>query len=123
MHSSETSQGTDLPHVGSYEPDPLFVNSRKEAIIIFLVWLSALLWAVPYCYINGFRGDVAFDPATLKMVWGIPNWVFWGIAVPWVIADLATIAFCYYMANDDLGEAHEGADIAADIQAEQGDNA
>ena len=34
----------------------------------------------------------------------MPDWVFWGIAVPWLVCVLFTTWFCFfYMADDDLG--------------------
>lgn len=81
--------------------DPIFLHARREALIIFAVWVLALLWAVPYCYINGY--DI--DPTTLKTVWGVPSWVFWGIGAPWILANIFTFWFClFYMEEDDLGE-------------------
>jgi hypothetical protein len=100
------------------EWDPVFLHSRREAIVIFCIWLAALLWAVPYCYLNGYAGNI--DPADVSTVWGIPSWLFWGIAVPWVVADLATIWFCFcFMQDDDLGVAHEGEDLEEDIRSER----
>lgn len=88
------------------EYDPVFLHSRREAVIIFGVWIVALVWAVPYCYLNGYLDSGArVDPESLRTVWGIPSWVFWGIAVPWLAADVFTIWFCFcYMQDDDLGE-------------------
>lgn len=94
--------------------DPVFLNSRREAVFIFCVWAVALLWAVPFCYLNGYIHDT--DPQTMSTVWGIPAWLFWGIAVPWLVADVVTMWFCFrFMAHDDIGEAHEGADIEEEI--------
>lgn len=81
------------------EFDPVFINSRREAILITVVWLCAMLWSVPYCYINGY--PVNFDSDTFQTVWGIPAWVFWGIGVPWVVANMLTIAFCVFVMKDD----------------------
>jgi hypothetical protein len=93
---------------------PVFVNARREATIVFFVWVAALGWSVPYCYLNGY--GKAIDPDNLNIVWGMPSWVFWGVFVPWMIANIFTIAFCFlYMQDDDLGEAHEGADLAEEI--------
>lgn len=91
------------------EYDPVFLHSRREAAIIFGVWIVALVWAVPYCYLNGYLDSGArVDPESLRTVWGIPSWVFWGIAVPWLAADVFTIWFCFcYMQDDDLGEERE----------------
>lgn len=106
------------PPVSPPEWDPVFLHSRREAIVIFCIWLAGLLWAVPYCYLNGYAGNI--DPADVATVWGIPSWLFWGIAVPWVVADLATIWFCFcFMQDDDLGVAHEGEDLAEDIHSER----
>ena len=85
-------------------------SARREAIVIFCLWVTALLWVVPYCYFNGYGGNV--DPSTISMIMGIPTWLFWGIFVPWLAADAFTIWFCFfYMMDDDLGEANEDANI------------
>lgn len=93
------SDGTDL------ERDPVFVNSRREAVVIFFIWLAALLWCVPCCYQLGFKPQ---DAQSLKTIFGVPSWLFWGIALPWVVADVLTVwvAF-FYMKDDDL-DAVEG---------------
>ncbi len=104
-------------HRESHESDydPVYLHSRREALIIFGVWVAAFCWSVPYCYLNGYPPRV--DPDTFATVWGMPAWVFWGIVVPWLVADLVTIWICFfYIADDDLGEAHEGADVAQDRQ-------
>ena len=95
------------------EYDPVFLHARREAIIIFSVWVLALLWAVPYCYLNGYTSD--FDVQIDTML-GVPSWVLWGVAVPWLLADIFTVWFCFcYMADDDLDEAYGGADIKEEI--------
>jgi len=101
------------------EYDPVFLHARREAWIIFGVWVVAFLWAVPFCYLNGYGKTI--DPQNFSTVWGIPTWLFWGIAFPWLVADLFTTWFCFfYMENDDLGEAHEGADVEEEIAERHG---
>jgi len=96
------------------EYDPVFLHSRREAVIIFCLWVMALLWVVPFCYFNGYGGNV--DPNTISMIMGVPTWLFWGIFVPWLVADVFTIWFCFcYMKDDDLGEANEGANIEEEL--------
>lgn len=81
--------------------DPVFLNSRREAIVIASVWVLGLIWAVPYCYLTGYN----LAPEEVQTIVGIPSWIFWGIGVPWVIADLFTAWFCFlYMSEDDLEE-------------------
>ena len=96
------------------EYDPCFVHSRREALVILCLWLVAMLWAVPFCHFNGYVGHV--DPENVKTIWGIPSWLFWGIAVPWIVADLFTVWFCFFfMQDDDLGEVQEGSGLDEDI--------
>lgn len=101
--------------------DATYRHARREAILIFCAWAVALLWAVPYCYFSGFTtGPSSIDPETMPLVLGIPSWVFWGVGAPWLAADVFTIWLCFfYMEDDDLGEAHEGADVAEDIAEHQ----
>lgn len=107
---------SSLPDKSQY--DPTFVNSRREAIVIFGSWVVALIWAVPYCYLNGY--NVA-DPENIKTVLGIPSWLFWGIAAPWVAANLFTTWFCFaYMKDDDLGVNPDAEPVAETDHQEQG---
>ena len=81
--------------------DPVFLHSRREALVIFAVWLAALAWAVPFCYLTGYERGVA-APATML---GIPTWAFWGIAAPWILANAFTVWFCFRFMEDDPLEA------------------
>lgn len=88
--------------------DPVFLHSRREAVVILGVWALSLLWTVPYCYLNGYQSPAA--PEELPIVLGMPAWVFWGIAVPWVVCGLISIALClWFIQDDDLGETAEKA--------------
>ncbi len=94
--SNDTGTGPRLTQV--------FLNSRREAIVIFGSWFVALCWAVPYCYINGYGHLV--DPETMSTTMGIPTWLFGGILLPWIIADLFTTWVCFFFMKDDkLGAA------------------
>ena len=86
-----------IPETVEMEYDPVFLHARREAIVIFCTWLVALIWAVPYCYMHGY--NVA-DPSQIKTVFGIPSWLFWGIAVPWIVANLFTTWFCFGFMKD-----------------------
>ena len=85
--------------------DPTFRSTRREAAVIFAVWVAALLWTVPVCYLAGYGGTAWTDT-----VGGIPRWVFWGVAVPWAAASAFALWFSLrVMGDDDLGEADPGA--------------
>lgn len=105
------------------EDDPLYLRTRREAFIILGMWACCFLWTVPYCYLYGYRSHEASSSATgpdaAKLVGplekynrtadsityplglGIPDWVFWGIVVPWGIAMLASILFCLFVFHDE----------------------
>ena len=103
MSSQEiTPLTTDTPT--ALQHTRVFLNSRREAIVIFGSWFVALCWAVPYCYINGYGHLV--DPETMSTTMGIPTWLFGGILLPWIIADLFTTWVCFFFMKDDkLGAA------------------
>ncbi len=102
------------PPPEQWEYDPVFLHSRREAIMIFCVWGVGLIWAVPFCYFTGYIDN--FDSATFSTTLGMPTWLFWGIAAPWVVADIFTVWFCFwYMKDDDLGVAQEGLDIEEEV--------
>ena len=104
---SSTSSGP-----GHDELDPVFLHARREALWILGAWAACLLWAVPYCYLNGYNRSAE----ELQTILGMPDWVFWGIVVPWILADVFAIWFCFfYMVDDDLGEAQEGRDLEEEI--------
>jgi hypothetical protein len=88
--------------------DPVFLHSRREAIVILAVWGAFFAWVVPYCYLNGYTAPAR--PVELPLVLGMPAWVFWGVALPWVVAGLVSIALClWFIQDDDLGPAPEDA--------------
>lgn len=97
--------------------DPVVRNSRREAIIIGLVWLASTLFCCFYSWWFGYGS--AEHPLTsqdVRPIWGIPSWAFWGYIVPWVVCALFTIWFAgFYMVDDDLGRDH-AAELESDIR-------
>ena len=81
--------------------DPVFLNSRREALIILTAWATCLVWAVGYCQFAGYETPEGPVPKTM----GIPSWVFFGVLVPWVLASTFSIVFSLkFMKDHDLGE-------------------
>ena len=65
------------------------------------VWLACLVWSVGSGYVLGYRRD----PADVRLLLGMPDWVFWSVVLPWGLCLLFSVWFCFfYMADDDLGE-------------------
>ncbi len=77
-----------------------YYHARRETVVILSVWFLALVYVVTYCYLFG----KAPQEGPIKLVWGIPSWVFWGVVIPWLVCDVITVWFSlWYMADDDLG--------------------
>ena len=74
-------------------------------MVILAAFAVCLVWSVTWCYLAGYRGP---GEAGLATVLGMPSWVFWGVLVPWLGADLFACWFCFFfMADDPLGECED----------------
>lgn len=83
--------------------DVVFVQSRKELIVILIIWLVFAVWVVGASGLLGYEaseGEVA-------VTWGIPTWVFWSIGVPWVVANGVIGWFCFGFMRDQSLEDDE----------------
>ena len=94
-----------------------FRNGIFEARFAVVVWFLALCWTVGYCYLNGYtthEPDSTLvewglaEPRSednLRTVWGVPDWVFYGVFVPWFVCFLITVGYgIFVMGDDDLGQ-------------------
>ncbi len=97
--------------------DPVVVHARREAVAILLAFVVCLIWSISCCYLLGYPGpddlpsdgtaSLAAGDAVAKVL-GMPSWVFWGVLVPWIAADVFAVWFCFcFMADDPLGEAED----------------
>ncbi|MCB1096413.1 MAG: DUF997 family protein [Verrucomicrobiae bacterium] len=85
--------------------DPVSVSSRREMWIVFGVWAVFCIWVVGYCKLNAFVDGGGEVPLTL----GMPSWVFWGVAVPWLAATTFSIVFALFFIQDhELGDGEAG---------------
>jgi hypothetical protein len=123
-----------MPHIPE---DPVLISSRREALLVFSTWLVALTWSVSYCYTFGYVSDLgrisdtnsvdvrqSADPESLPELWvdrgrgpeqvkfilGFPDWIFWGIALPWWLCTAFSLCFGAFVVKDE--------DLGADIDAE-----
>lgn len=115
--------------------DPIYRRSLIEARIILSIWAIALVYTCTYCYLFGYVSHPADpaatgpaiseligplesfdrDPASLKTPFGlgIPDWIFFGVAAPWLACIVVTIVFClFFFRADDLGSESESATAA-----------
>jgi hypothetical protein len=75
--------------------------ARREAVMALGMWFVAMLYTLSYCYINGYGRSVE----SLTFVLWFPDWVFWGIIVPWGVCILLSTVFALgVMGDESLGE-------------------
>jgi hypothetical protein len=93
--------------MSAYETDdPVYQHSRREALVILVLWGISFAWTVPYCYFTGYQAPGSLQE--LQTTLGIPSWVFWGVAVPWVVCGVVSILLClFFIRDDDLGHAED----------------
>lgn len=108
-----------------FTEDPLYRHSLREAAFILSLWACCLVYTVGYCYLYGY---LTHEPATnstgpgidqwvgpltsfnrdpesitYPLGLGIPDWVFYGVVLPWCVCVAATFWYLrYFFADDDL---------------------
>ena len=69
--------------------DPVVRSGRREALWTLALWLAATIYSVTYCTLHGYGRPVE----SLSFVLWFPDWVFWGIVVPWLVCTAVSIYF------------------------------
>lgn len=81
--------------------DTVLRSAKREALVVLAIWLVAMTYTVGYCDLEGYHRP----PESLRFVLGFPDWIFWGIVVPWVVCVLVSFYFgATFMRDEDLGE-------------------
>jgi len=91
---------------------PLLKSARREAIAALGIWGLVTAYCVTYCTWFGYAvpasrvgtaGAVGRDPASLTFVFGFPDWIFWGIVLPWGVCTVVSGLFAFgFMRDADL---------------------
>jgi hypothetical protein len=80
--------------------DPVFVSARREAVVAALIWGAATAWSVGYTALYGYHRSAE----SLTFVLWFPDWIFWGIVVPWLACIVASLWYALlFMRDEDLG--------------------
>lgn len=87
--------------------DPLLRSARREAIVSLTLAALALAYTVGYAALFGYRRS----EESLSFVMGIPDWVFWGIVIPWLACLAASWWFSFWFVEDDILEHAEAAPL------------
>ena len=78
------------------DDDPVLASARREALLVGVVWLAAITYTTAYCYWNGY-GRTA---ESLRFVLGFPDWIFWGVILPWGLSLVLTCWFAFGIMTD-----------------------
>jgi len=82
-----------------------FRQARKEFWFMIATWATFAAWTLTY---NGLRASAE---GPVEIVWGMPSWVVFGVALPWAVATGLTIWFSLaFMKDTPLEEITEAAD-------------
>ena len=91
------------------ELDPDFLRSRREALWIVAAWCVCLAWTVGFGALFGYD----LEGETIGTTLGMPSWIFWGVALPWLLAMLFSIGFALLVMRD------QPLDVVAGEEAEE----
>jgi len=83
-------------------PEDVVVKAaRREACMALAMWVIAMFYTITYCYLHGYNRSVE----SLTFVLWFPDWVFWGIVVPWLTCIVLSTVFAFrVMGDESLGE-------------------
>ena len=94
-NSPSADCSTSTPASGS---STLVRSALREAVLVGIVWLIAAIWSLSVCYLYGYQRPAA----AITLVLGFPDWVFWGIVVPWVTCAVASCLFGAFFVRDGV---------------------
>ena len=74
-------------------------------LVVVAIWLVAAVWSIGYCYTQGYVGGPG-QPAVrdIRFILGFPDWIFWGVIVPWLVCAVLSLGVsAFVMRDEDLG--------------------
>lgn len=85
--------------MSSKVPHPLLQSARREMALALCTWAVACVYTLTVCLTRGYARDVERDPLTYIL--GFPDWVFWGIIVPWIACTVFSAWFALRFMRDE----------------------
>jgi hypothetical protein len=111
-----SSMHADAPASSPRREDPVLKSARREALIVFATWIVALTYTIGYSARFGYGRKLE----DLHFILGFPDWVFWGIVVPWGVCVVFSWFFAsVLMTDEDLGEDPPGTEANPTALADQ----
>ena len=78
--------------------DPVYLNAKRETCWMLVIWVVFAAWVLG---VSAWLGYDDQPNAPIQTVLGFPKWAFWGVAIPWLGANLVIIAFAVKIMKDD----------------------
>lgn len=89
-----------------FKEDPTIRTARREAIFVLSLVAIALIYSSTTCYLMGY-GAEGRELRFVELGWGVafPDWIFWGVIVPWGVCFVLGTIFAFgWMQDMELGE-------------------
>jgi len=100
----------------AFTEDPVVTSSRREAIWTLLLWCATLVYTVGYCYTHGYNRPLDKDLTGMTFYFGWPDWVFFGIVVPWLVCVVISTLFAFCFMRDGKLADDLDVDAAEDLE-------
>jgi hypothetical protein len=91
-----------------YHPD--YLQAMRELKVLLILFALAFGWSIAISYGMGYSpGNPSEPEGQVATTWGIPNWVFWGVLVPWLVVDVLAVWYCFVFmkADCDTNDSHD----------------
>jgi hypothetical protein len=100
-----------------HREDPVVRSARREAAFAICLWALALVYTVSVCYAWGYERRLE----EMTFVLWFPDWVFWGVVVPWCVCIAVSTWFAFRSMGDEaLGEERSPGAVHTDAEVERG---
>ena len=77
-----------------------YLQCLQEAKLAAAVFLLAFFYCATAVAMLGYPGPDERPPEA-ALIWGIPEWVFWGLFLPWLVLMGVTWWFALFFLRDD----------------------
>jgi hypothetical protein len=96
---SGTSRTADHQRATNLHPIelPLVKHARREMSGALVVWAVALTYTVGVSVTMGYGRSAE----SLTFVLGFPDWIFWGVVVPWFTSAIVSTVYAFWVMVDD----------------------
>lgn len=81
---------------------------------MLIAWVVFATWTITYVGRNG-----SLEPGeSPRLVLGMPDWVVYGVGIPWILGIAVTVWFAtFFMKDTNLDPEHEGSgDVREEIE-------